>query len=175
MNDMTPTRETRHIKRDLDREIEAATDLLASLGDVCATMAHDMVEGSTDLMEAIDRALIAMDDAEAIAAGCDDRIAVFTERKRAATAQVARIRGLVEQALVRVDLNSARRPTATLTIKKRDPAPIITDEAAIPSQFWKQPAPVLDKKALNEAVKSGADVAGVSLDNGGFTLQIRRK
>ena len=39
------------------------------------------------------------------------------------------------------DLPTAKRPTATVTVKRTPPKPIIADESLIPSRFYKQPRP----------------------------------
>ena len=87
---------------------------------------------------------------------------------------VARIRALIEQAMLIAELPTAKRPTATVTVKRTPPKPIIADESLIPSRFYKTPAPVLDKTAINNAVADGESVPGVTMDNGGISLQVRR-
>lgn len=58
-----------------------------------------------------------------------------------------------------------------LTIRKVSPKVIITDESLIPDEF-KKTTVTIDKIKLNKAVKDG-DIAGTTLDNGGYTVAIK--
>lgn len=158
----------------LRRQAEAAKALIASLQDDDPDLVHDMAEGSTDIMEAIDMALAEMDECDAITAGCSAQIAVYQDRSSKFAARKQRIRALIEQAMLIADLPTAKRPTATVTVKRTPPKPIISDESLIPARFFKTPAPVLDKTAINAAVKDGEAIPGVTMDNGGISLQVRR-
>lgn len=158
----------------LRRQAEAAKALIASLHDDDPDLVHDMAEGSTGIMEAIDMAIAEMDECDAITAGCKAQVAVYEERASKFAARKQRVRALIEQAMLIADLPTAKRPTATVTVKRTPPKPIIADESLIPSRFYKQPPPVLDKTAINEAVKGGETIPGVAMDNGGISLQVRR-
>lgn len=165
----------RHLSKTLSREAEAARDLLAQLASDDETLCQDMVEGETGLLEALTAAVAALDDAEAQIAGCKDREDVFKVRRAAAERRRDRIRALIEQAILRADMQGVRLPVATLTVQATKPAPIYDDEAAIPARFWKAGIPTLDKAAIKDALKSGETIPGVSLTNGGVTLHIRRQ
>lgn len=158
----------------LRREADAARDLMQALSDQSDEMRHDMAEGETDFYEAIDAALAEMDECAAIVAGCDAQIETYKARSSKFKARADRIRGLIEQAMVIADIPSIRRPCATFTVKATKPAPVVSDEAAIPAKFWKPQPPTLNKTAINDAVKNGETVPGVSMTNGGTSLQIRR-
>ena len=162
------------ITRGLKRESGAARDLLSSLGELDEETRHDTAEGETSLFEAIDAALDHLDECAAIVAGCESVMGTYRDRADKAKARAERVRGLIEQAMLIAEIPSVKRPRATLSVKATKPKPMIADEASIPARFWKQPDPVLDKKAINEAVAGGEDVPGVTTDNGGTSLQIRR-
>lgn len=167
-------------KRDLTAdalrwEADAARDLIAELNSDDAALVHDMTEGETGLMEAIDAALDEIDGADVVIEGCKAKIAQLKERADAAERRQERVRTLLEQAMLVAGLDTVKRPCATLSVSRRAPKPIYTDESAIPTRFWKQPDPVLDRAAINAAVKDGEAVPGVSLSNGGTSLTIRRK
>lgn len=61
---------------------------------------------------------------------------------------------------------------ATVSIKSVPPKPIITDESIVPDEY-KVTKVSIDKKAINDAVKNGIVIDGVSMDNGGTTIMIR--
>lgn len=158
----------------LRREADAAKALIASLGDYDDDVIHDMAEGETSIMEAIDAALAEMDECAVIVAGCKAQMAVYDERRAKFDQRQVRIRSLIEQAMLIAELPTAKRAAATVSVKKVPPKPVIADESLIPARFFKQPAPVLDKAALNAAIKDGEQIPGIQMDNGGISLQIRR-
>ena len=158
----------------LRREADAAKALIASLGDYDDEVIHDMAEGETSIMEAIDAALAEMDECAVIVAGCKAQMAVYDERRAKFDQRQVRIRSLIEQAMLIAELPTAKRAAATVSVKKVPPKPVIADESLIPARFFKQPAPVLDRPALNAAIKAGEQIPGIQMDNGGISLQIRR-
>lgn len=134
---------------------------------------HDHVEGETDLFEAIDRALFDMGMCDAQAIGIERVIDRLNARRKRAKDRIEKIRGAIEQAMQVCELPTIKRPTATLTVKKTPPKPLEIDESAVPSEFFAPQPPKLDKRALAEAAKNGP-VPGVTMSNGGISLQIRR-
>jgi len=158
----------------LRREADAARGLMQELAEYDDDTRHDMAEGETSFFEAIDAALSEIDQCAEIVAGCDAQLEMYQARKSKFKGRADRLRGLIEQAMVIADIPSIRRPMATLTVKATKPAPIVADEAAIPAKFWKAQPPKLDKAAINQAAKDGETIPGVSMTNGGTSLQIRR-
>ncbi len=161
-------------ERDLDREAAAARDLLAQIASHDdETLSADMVEGETELHDAIETALAEMDEAAALAEGVKAMIAKYETRKSALERRAERLRSAIEQAMAVSGLASIRLPAATLTVKDTPPKAIITDESLIPAEFWKPRDPSLDKAAINAAAKLGS-IPGVTMSNGGVSLQVRR-
>jgi hypothetical protein len=158
----------------LRREADVAKGLIASLAEYGDDVLHDMAEGETSIMEAIDAALVEIDECDAIIAGCKAQIEVYSDRSAKFGQRRDRVRSLIEQAMLISGLPTAKRPVATLSVKSTPPKPTIVDESLIPSKFFKQPLPVLDKLAINKAAKDGETIPGVQMDNGGVSLQIRR-
>lgn len=158
----------------LRREADAARGLIKSLSEYDDDVLHDMAEGETSIMEAIDAAIAEIDECEAIVAGCNAQIEVYSGRASKFEQRRDRVRSLIEQAMVISGLPTAKRPIATVSVKNTPPKPMITDESLIPSRFFKTPPPALDRAALNKAAKDGEKIPGVQMDNGGISLQIRR-
>lgn len=156
---------------DLAKQASAARDLIAALGSDDDGVNHDIIEGETSLLEAIDAALSEMRDCDITIAGCKSVEEEIAGRRKKADARSNRLRGLIEQAMVVAGMPMAKLTTATVTVRNVKPKPIITDEASIPAEYWKQPDPVLDRAAIN---KIDGPVPGISMSNGGTTLQIRR-
>jgi hypothetical protein len=155
------------------REVRYAADLLAELRSDDAELNHDMVEGETDFFEVLGAALDEIDQCEIIAEGCKAKADEIGKRRSRAEARAARIRAMIEQAMVSINLSTARLPTATLTVKASGPKPIVSDESLIPSEFWEPQPPKLNRIALSKAAKLGP-VPGVDMSNGSVSLQIRR-
>jgi hypothetical protein len=163
------------------RQAEAAKRLVANLKDQGAAddaeLVADSIEGETSLLEAIEAALAEIDEEEVHIVGLKAKEEAFAERRRKKEAKVERVKALIEQAMMVTEQFSMKLPTATLTLAKRAPSLIVTNEADIPVKFWieqERPAPKLDKKALLAALKD-EQIPGASLDNGSVSLSVRRK
>lgn len=170
------------VEHSMRRQTEAARRLLTSLretGDAeDANLVADMIEGETGLTEAIEAALAEIDEGEILITGLKAKEQDFETRRKMIEGRNDRIRALIEQAMIATDQATMRLTTATITLRRIQPGLAITNEADIPSRFWveqERPAPKLDKKALAEAVKAKEDVPGATLDNGGYSLTVRRK
>jgi hypothetical protein len=164
------------------RSAEYAKRILADLrssGDADdAELVADTIEGETGLHEAIAAALDVIDEEEAIQIGLKAKEGEFASRRLASEKRVDRIRAVIEQAMLATEQSAFRMTTATVTLTKRAPGLIITSEADIPVEFWveqERPAPKLDRKALLRALNDKKAVPGAGLDNGSFSLSVRRK
>lgn len=166
------------VSRELHIQGEAARALLLNIKDVVeddAEMIETAVEGETNLKEAIsaavDRILELDAHEEAIAA----QIKALSERKERFSHQSERIKAAIHVAMGQAELRKLELPQATLGVRAVPPKAEITDEALIPSKYWKAQDPRLDKKAVLDALKSKDDVPGATLSNGGETLSLRVK
>ena len=161
----------------LHNEINAATaikDSILKLTDDDDVI-RDTLEGETSLHELIGAVLESIDDDQLIVDGCKSRVKDLTERKQRIDKRISAKKTMIEQAMIIAELPSIETPVATASIKKVPPKVIISEEAEIPTDYWKSPDPVLDKKALGQALKDGLEVPGATLSNGGVTLALRRK
>jgi len=71
--------------------------------------------------------------------------------------RVETMRAMLLNALDILEEKRVERPIALLTLKSLPPKLLVIDEAAIPTTFYKQPAPVLSKKELTDALKARRD------------------
>lgn len=167
----------------LHRQTEAAKSLLSSLRDQGvdddADLVADAIEGETNLLEAIEAAVAQIDECDVLITGLKTKEAEFEARRKAIEKRSERIRALIEQAMLATDQMSLKTTTATIVLTKRAAALIVIDEADIPAKYWiaqPAPAPKLDKKALTADLREAkAAVPGATLDNGSFSLTVRRK
>lgn len=171
-----------NVQHTMLRQTEAAKRLIADLareGEADdATLVADTIEGETGLLEAIDAALAEIDECEVMITGLRSKENDFSGRRASIEKRADRIRALIEQAMIATEQLSLRLPTATITLRKTKPGLQVTAEADIPASYWieqERPAPKLDKKAVLAALESKKQVPGATLDNGSYTLSVRRK
>lgn len=172
---VTAVRKTPAI-RDLQREAEAAQALRVALAretddEECI---RDTIEGETDLQSGIASVLALITDDEIMLDGLKLKIEQLGARKAMFERRLSACRAAIEQAMMIAGQETMRLPDATLTVKRTPPKALVTDESLIPARFWKQPDPVLDRKALNDAARVNEELPGVSITNGGISLTIRR-
>lgn len=166
----------------LDREIRATMELKKSLEDAFANdpeLMADMIEGETDLEGAIISVMESVDEDQLLVDGLAVRIPELTARKTRIEKRIETKKVAMLQAFVIAERATAiEAPLFTLNTRKVPPKVIITDEPKVPSKYWKPKDPTLDKVKLKAALNDlpkGETIEGAMLDNGGVTLQIRRK
>lgn len=162
--------------RDIARELEAAKDVLAIIGEDDADLIADMIEGETGLIESIQKAMDSIDECEVFTVGLTEKINQYQRRKSAIEGRSKRLRAAIEQAMVVLDQKQIRLTTATISLREKPPSLVVSDEAEIPARFWKAGNPTLDRKELMKALKEGEgdEVKGATLDNGGVAMSVRR-
>ena len=162
--------------RKLQLEIEAAQrlkeKLIATYGED-ADLLRDMVEGETSLHEAIGHAALELAAVEGEKEGIEIALAKLKARLTRYCERAQGIRDAIQVAMETAELASLKTPAATLSMRASPPRLEVTDEAAIPVVFFKQPPPVLDKKAVSDALKAKQDVPGDVLSNQPPALSVR--
>lgn len=192
---------------DLARQAEAAAALVDYLREVDEDdhdLVQDSIEGETDFLEVIDRALEQIAEAEMMADALSGRIAALKARKSRFEGRAGFLRSVIQMAMVQANGDQGVRPlpftlqtpSATVTVRDGKERGQIVDEALLPAEFWKTAAPTVDRAKINEAVSryldarrgEQADVVddetgdtpapelppGVELAEPGFSLTIRR-
>jgi hypothetical protein len=77
---------------------------------------------------------------------------------------------------LRLDVAGARafdHPAVTLSLRAVPASVVLTNEADIPSAFWKTGEPKLDKRAVLATLKEKKPVPGATLSNGGSVLALK--
>lgn len=159
-------------------DIQAASVLreqLSQLANGDEGFVNDTLEGETDLVGLIRTQLIAIGEDEAMASGLSAYQAQLQARKKRFEDRAEMRRTIVCNAMNVSGRKTLEIDVGTVSLSAVKPKAIVTDEADIPSSFWKAQAPKLDMAALNDAVRGGASIPGATLSNGGFTITIRRK
>lgn len=134
----------------------------------------DLLEGETDLFEWVRRLLGRIEEDDGVQADLAKQIANRTVRKNRAAERVKAARQAIQALLECAKLDKLTLPEATVSVRDVPPKPIVTDEAAVPDDFCKVTRRP-DMTAIKSGVEAGAEIPGVSFDNGGTALTIRRK
>jgi hypothetical protein len=165
------------LKRTLKDEGAAAQSLLASIRAAIGDdeqAALDAIEGETTLFEAVDASLNRLAEIEALRDSIGALITCYRERSDRLDNQAEQIRAALCVAMSMAGVKKLERPAGTLSLRSTPPKAIITSEADLPSRFYVEQNPKLDKKSVLEALKAGEKVAGAELSNGGETVALRR-
>jgi hypothetical protein len=136
----------------------------------------DLVEGETNLVEAIAAADRRLLELAYLHGGIKTAISDLQTRISRYEAQEERIRAAVLNAMSECGLKKLELATGTLSLGKCPDSVRIVSEADLPTQYMVEKLELKpDKKALLEALKGGARIAGAELANGAPRLSIRRK
>lgn len=97
----------------------------------------------------------------------------LSARKTNIANNAKRLRESVKLTMMRLDMVNHKSPLFTISVTKPRERIEITDLDSIPFEFKALPAPVVDKKAVFEAIKSGQTIKGVRIVEGEKGLMIR--
>lgn len=156
----------RFLLNDLALEADAAAALLMVLnteveGGLDDDTAHDTIEGETNLIETIDRALDELQEATWQAKALKEREQQVQARRKRVEAKAAVIRAGLAQVLRMIENKlptpNIRAPLATITLRETGRELVVTSEADIPAAFWRDGKPTLDKAALKAALLARLD------------------
>jgi len=135
----------------------------------------DTVEGLTDLHEIVAAVVRAALTDEALATGLKGRIAEMQDRLERLQACAAKRRRIAKDAMVELDIKKITAPDFTVSVRPGMPSLLVLDEAAVPSIYWQEVAPRLDRLGLLNELKEGNDIEGVTLSNPEPVLSVRTK
>src|SRR5215469_18726166 len=125
----------------------------------------DTVEGLTDLHEIIAAIIRAALADEALATGLKGRIAEMQDRLERLQDCAARRRQIAKDAMIELEIKKITAPDFTVSVRPGMPSLLVLDEAAVPSIYWQEVAPRLNRQALLNELKEGNDIEGVTLSN----------
>ena len=165
-----------NIEHELHKEKQAAKVLLANYNDLISDdeeMTSHLIEGETDLLEVIDQVVEEIAWEEVHIEALNKMIEKVKNRRDRKKAKVERLKTSIAHAVDMAGLKKYQSPLALVSTKKVAPMPVITDEALIPSDYFKSQDPKLDKLALAKDLKDKKEIPGAKLSNGGRTIQLR--
>jgi hypothetical protein len=136
---------------------------------------RDTLEGEVDFDGIVRLLLASIGEDEAHVEGLKVYIDDLKARRDRLGRRVETKRALVASALEIAGRRSVETDIATAILKETPPRAVVHEEADIPAAYWKPQAPKLDLAALTRALRDGLAVAGASLSQNGYTVQIRRR
>lgn len=150
----------------LAQEYRAAAEQLSELDMDAQTIADTLESLSGDLeTKAVAVAMFAR-NLEASADAIKQAEKDMAGRRKVIENKAEHLRAYLLNCMQATQISKIECPYFVLTIKKNPPAVVIQDEAQIPAEFMRHPAPpppVIDKKALGEALKAGREIQGATL------------
>lgn len=110
----------------------------------------------------------ALRNMQAMADALDAEAKRLAKRRDKVTDRIERLKGYLKSEMQRLGQTKRQAGMFTFSIRANggSPAVKVLDERAIPEEFWVNPDPVLDKKAICEAAGRGVAVPGVELVRG---------
>lgn len=163
--------------RDLEKEIAAARiirEQVAALTGDDPDFIRDAIEGETSINEIISALAEADGEDDAILDGIAEYQKKIAGRKSRIENRKEIRRALIGSAMQLAELKKLETPIGTISLKSVPPKAIIADESEIPSEFFEQPPPKLNKTAVYVALKDGKTIPGATLSNGSITIAIRK-
>jgi hypothetical protein len=142
-----------------DIDDETLTDTLEGLSDVRMIVAEVARSSLAD---------------EVMAHALKQRIDEMLERLARIETGRERKRDLALTALRQMGLQKLVEPDFTVSVKLAAPSVQVTDELAIPKEFWVPQEPKLNRGALYKSLKVGREIPGAIMDQGAPHLSIRR-
>ena len=135
----------------------------------------DTLEGLTDLHEILAAVARAALTDEALVSGLQQRIGAMEERLDRLRYRAAARREIVCSVMIECEVKKVTAPDLTLVMRPGTPTLLVTDEAAVPAEFWESREPRLNRQRLLAQLKLGIDVQGVQLSNPQPVLTVRTK
>lgn len=158
-----------YIRAEISRLIDANPEL-AEDDDLRA----DMIEGETDAVEFIGKALAARQEAVSIQKAIMSRIADLAERAARYDRKAGAMKALIRSVMRSADIDRLELPEATLSISKGRTSVDVTDLDALPQGYFKIERKA-DKTAIKQAIEAGNEIPGAQLVMGDESLTVRTK
>jgi len=153
----------------IDRLLEQFPDLADD-----ADLRSDMIEGETDAIKIVQRALTKRLEAQAMVEAIKSREADLAERRARFARQGDAMRDLIKGLMKAAKLKSLALPEATVSLLPGKDSVGISDLADLPQGFFKTKREA-DKDAIKRSLDAGDDVPGAYRVIGSESVSIRTK
>lgn len=134
------------------------------------------LEGETDLFEVVQQLLAANEDDEGQIAALDAQIDARSIRRERAERRIETRKRAIMSLMDTANETTIRLPEATVSLRTLKPRAQVADADALPDAFVtvatvRKP----NREAIAEAFERGEQIPGVTVTNGGASLNVRRK
>ena len=147
--------------------------LLEEFPEENETSLADTLEGLTSLREKITALIHSQQDDQIFIDGLKVRIGELQDRLKNFETRFTAKKDLICKVMERADIKKIKEPDFTASLRPKNPALVVVNEADIPEDYWRPLAPKLDRQALIRDLKGNLPVPGVALDKGGTILSVR--
>ncbi len=161
------------MKQELAHHQYLLEKLRAEFPDADEETLADTIDGLTNLTEMLGAVVRSQLDDQALASALRARIAAMQERLSRLESGAAKKRSLVTSVMERAHIMRLMESDFTASLRATQAPLILTDEANIPSDYWRPQPPKLDRQGLIRALKAGHTILGAVLGNGGLTISVR--
>ena len=136
-----------------------------------ADLRADMLEGSTDLNEIVEKLLLQEREAADMVEAIKLRMDKIAERRNKYKNRQQSIRFIILSILQRAGVRKLVFPEATVAITNKGRSVVVHEPDMVPDHLCKISREPM-KTLIKEALVAGDDIPGAMLDNGGETLRI---
>lgn len=165
-----------NLRLDVAQLEQAIANLLVTYPELTddETWRADTFEGSTNLHEVLADIVNHEREAKAMAGAVKERISELSARKARYERQEEAWRGLILKLMEHAGQAKVTLPEATLSLSHRKPAPVVTDETALPDECIQMiRKPIM--ATIRDWCEAGNVPDGVTIGNGTVSLTIRVK
>ena len=139
------------------------------------TTLADTAEGLTDLHEILGAIIRSALIDEALVWGLKSRVREMQDRLSRLEERAMIRRQIARDVMLECEIKKLTDPEFTISIRAGTPALVVTNEVAIPAQFWEPREPRLNRQGLIAELKRGAIISGAELSNPEPVLSVRSK
>lgn len=164
------------IAHTINVEAEHAKRVLLAIRDEAdgdEQLTADTVEGSTNLLEAIDAGLERLGQIDALQIGLKAHIEGLRARLERFEKGEERIRKAIYDAMLATKQMRLERTLGTLVLQKKPQAVIEFNLGIVPKDYFIEQAPKFDKKRAGIDLKAGVKIPGLGLTESSLTLHIK--
>lgn len=147
--------------------------LLATHEDLDEQTLADTLEGLSDINEMIAATIRSALEDESIVAALKSRLEAMKARLERFQIRAGSKREACASAMSELGYTKLACEDMTVTLRQASRKVDVQDEGQVPPAYWRQPAPVLDRKGLGDALKAGVEVSGARLVDGAPSLTVR--
>ncbi len=134
-----------------------------------------MTQGMSSLTDSLAELLRSSQEDQSLASALQSRMSDMQERRSRFEERARKKRELVTSVMEQANLKRFTEPDFTVSLRPSRPPLMISDEAAIPGDYWKPQPAKLDRMGLISALSGGRDIPGAVLGNPPMTIAVRTK